>query len=405
MKIIEIGTGYTSIPANKGAATEIVVDCLSCSLIKLGHDVTVVDIEDQNRLPTKLPIVEVKMPHGFSATDEALGIKHKLKRVIYSVALAKTLKRMLATLPADEHVVLHFHNQYNAFFFYKLIPAKLREKAMVAYTCHSYIWHNDWDKIEGVVKKRYFQEVDAMRRADVVFTLNEDAREKIVNRVGVPADRVVLIDNGVDVDVYRPLSAGETDRLRAPMGLAGARALIQVGSVCDRKNQLGALQMLEPLMQQMGDLVYLYAGGIIDDEYKASIDEYAASHGIADRVRYLGELKPGKDLNDYYNVATCSVFTTKAEAFGLVVIESMASGCPVLIDAALQTDLIGPLKYSNPDEFRVQVERLLTDEGYAAAQSASSRTKAASQYSWDKVAGDYLRGFSGARWLVEGGRC
>ena len=394
MKIIEIGTGYTSIPANKGAATEIVVDCLSRSLIKLGHNVTVVDIEDPSRLPTELPIVEVKMPRGFSATDEALGIKHKLKRVVYSIALAKTLRGMLAALPSDEHVVLHFHNQYNAFFFYKLVPSKLRDKARVAYTCHSYIWHDDWDKIEGVIKKRYFQEVDAMRRSDVVFTLNEDAREKIVDRVGVPSDRVVLIDNGVDVDAYRPLPSEEIDRVRASMGLVGFRSVIQVGSVCDRKNQLGALRMLEPLMQQMKDLVYLYAGGIIDEEYKAAIDDFAAAHGIAERVRYLGELKPGNDLNVCYNVASCGVFTTKAEAFSLVVIESMASGCPVLIDAALQSDLKEPLRYSTPEEFRARVERLLTDGAYASAKSASSRAEAASQYSWDKVAGDYVAHFA-----------
>ena len=148
MRIFEIGTGYTSIPADKGAATEIVVDNLSRSLIKLGHDVTVVDIEDPNRLPTDLPILEVPMPEGFGATDEALGIKHKLKRIVYSVKLASVLKKELHQLPAGDKVLLHFHNQYNAFFFYKLVPSSLRTKVAVAYTVHSYIWHDDWNVIE-----------------------------------------------------------------------------------------------------------------------------------------------------------------------------------------------------------------------------------------------------------------
>ena len=128
MRIFEIGTGYTSIPADKGAATEIVVDNLSRSLIKLGHDVTVVDIEDPNRLPTDLPILEVPMPKGFGATDEALGVKHKLKRVVYSIKLAGVLKRVLRQLPAGEKALLHFPNQYNAFFFYRLVPSRLRKK-------------------------------------------------------------------------------------------------------------------------------------------------------------------------------------------------------------------------------------------------------------------------------------
>lgn len=393
MRIYEIGTGYTSIPADKGAATEIVVDCLSRALIELGHDVAVVDIEDADRLPTALPITEVKMPKGFSATDEALGIKHKLKRVVYSICLAKTLRRMLSELPAGENAVVHFHNQYNAFFYYRLVPARLRRRALVAYTCHSYIWHDAWEKIEGTIKKRYFQEVDAMRRADVVFALNEDAREKIVERIGVPEGRVVLIDNGVDVGAYRPLPPDEVGALRASAGLADAPALIQVGSVCERKNQLGALQMIEPLMERFSNLVYLYAGGVIDAEYKASIDVYAEEHGIADRVRYLGELKPGKELNEWYNVATCGVFSSKTEAFYLVVIESMASGCPAFIDASLQSELKGAIRYASPQELCDHIEKMLCDEKYHAAVSDASRREASSRYSWNKVASDYAHLF------------
>lgn len=58
MKIFEIGTGYTSIPARMGAATEIVVAELTTSMQKLGEDVTIVDIKDKNRMPARLPITE-----------------------------------------------------------------------------------------------------------------------------------------------------------------------------------------------------------------------------------------------------------------------------------------------------------------------------------------------------------
>lgn len=54
MKIFEIGTGYTSVPARMGAATEIVVAELTTSMRKLGEDVTIVDIKDKNRMPTRL---------------------------------------------------------------------------------------------------------------------------------------------------------------------------------------------------------------------------------------------------------------------------------------------------------------------------------------------------------------
>lgn len=393
MRIFEIGTGYTSIPADKGAATEIVVDNLSRSLIKLGHDVTVVDIEDPNRLPTDLPILEVPMPKGFGATDEALGIKHKLKRVVYSIKLAGVLKKVLHQLAAGEKALLHFHNQYNAFFFYRLVPSSLRSKVAVAYTVHSYIWHDDWDVIEGTIKKRYFQEVDAMKRADQSFVLNADAISLITELVGVDASKLTLIANGVDTEAYRPCESSEVADLASSLGLADMDCIIQVGSVCDRKNQIGALKMVAPLMRERENLAYIYAGGVIDQEYKDSLDAFASSYGISERVVYLGELKPGKELNRYYNLAKCSLFSTKAEAFSLVVIEAMSSGQPVFVDSSLKVDLDGVERYNDGDELRRKISRILDDEPERERMAAAARATVLEKYSWDKIAVDYARAF------------
>lgn len=393
MRIFEIGTGYTSIPADKGAATEIVVENLSRSLIKLGHDVTVVDIEDPNRLATDLPILEVHMPKGFGATDEALGIKHKLKRVVYSIKLAGVLKRVLHQLPAGDKALLHFHNQYNAFFFYGLVPSSLRSKVAVAYTVHSYIWHDDWDVIEGTIKRRYFQEVDAMKRADQSFVLNDDAISLIAEHVGIDASKLTLIANGVDTEAYRPCESSDVDDLESSLGLADMDCIIQVGSVCDRKNQMGALKMVAPLMRERENLAYIYAGGVIDREYKDSLDAFASSYGISERVVYLGELKPGKELNRYYNLAKCSLFTTKAEAFSLVVIEAMSSGQPVFVDSSLKVDVDGIERYNDGDELRRKISRILDDETERERMAVAARTTVLEKYSWDKVAFDYARAF------------
>ena len=171
MKIYEIGTGYPSIPAQMGAATEIIVEELTRSFIKLNKDVQIIDIADENRAETDLPIIEVKVPSVFTKADLSLGILHKLKRVVYSVALALKLIRILRQ--ADDEIVLHFHNQYNMFFFLLLVPEKYRKKAKVAYTNHNGYWSLPWEEAEPVLKKRYFQEIECMKKADIVFVLNE----------------------------------------------------------------------------------------------------------------------------------------------------------------------------------------------------------------------------------------
>ena len=111
MKIYEIGTGYTPIPAKMGAATEIVVEELAKSFQKKGKDVTILDIKADDRLRNNLPIIEVNVPDKFTSTDVQLGIMHKLKRVVYSISLAQSLKKIIKR--SNEKIVLHFHNQYN----------------------------------------------------------------------------------------------------------------------------------------------------------------------------------------------------------------------------------------------------------------------------------------------------
>ena len=109
MKIYEIGTGYTPIPAQIAAATESVVEELTKAFMKMGQPVEIIDIAAKERASHHLPITEVKIPSFLSKKDVGLGILHKLKRVIYSIALSFRLKNILKAAE-NEKVVLHFHN-------------------------------------------------------------------------------------------------------------------------------------------------------------------------------------------------------------------------------------------------------------------------------------------------------
>ena len=302
MKIYEIGTGYTSIPAQMGAATEIVVEELTKSLLAMGEPVEILDISAEQRAAHSLPITEVKVPRIFTGKDVSLGLAHKLKRVAYSVSLAFSLCRILRKEKAP--VVLHFHNQYNLFFFFKLVPERLRRKARISYTVHSYIWHGAWKDIQADVSRRYFQECFCIRHADCVFVLNEQTKQNLCRNLGADEQKIHLINNGVNADTYCPLSNEEILSIKSAHALNGKRILVQVGSVCDRKNQLGAIKMLAAFLRENKDAVYMYAGGIIDKDYQESIKKFAAENQIDAQVIYAGELVPGEILNKYYNAAS-----------------------------------------------------------------------------------------------------
>lgn len=385
MKIYEIGTGYTPIPAQMGAATEIVVEELTRSFIKLNKNVEIIDIADEKRVENDLPIIEVKVPYFFTKADVSLGIMHKLKRVVYSVALAQKLRKILKK--SNEETVLHFHNQYNLFFFLKLVPEKYRKKAKIAYTVHSYIWGTGWEEIENTVKKKYFQEIYCVKNADIVFVLNDITTDHFVNRLGVNREKIFKIINGVSLDKYKPLDTNQVDNIKNALNLKDKKIIFQVGSVCERKNQLGSFEALCGYMKQHPDVVFMYAGGVIDEEYQQSIINLAREKELSDRVIYAGELSPGKQLNEYYNIADCSIFTSKLESFGLVIIEAIASGTPIVVSGKPMFKLeSGYYTYSNQDELIEIIDRILNNPDLTEADSK----EVLSEYNWDSVAKRHL---------------
>ena len=271
----------------------------------------------------------------------------------------------------------------NMFFFLKLTSKKLRQKAVMAYTVHSYIWGTQWDEIKETVNKKYFQEVFCVRNSDLVFVLNDITIDHFVNQLGVKRDVIYKVINGVNVQRYSALPAEEVASLKEANGFSGKKLIFQVGSVCDRKNQFGSVKMLCDYLKANKDIIYMYAGGIIDDGYQQSIINFAQENGIADQVKHVGELSPGVQLNQYYNMADCSVFTSNLESFGLVIIEAISSGTPVIIGSNLMFDLSsGYYMYHNEQEFVEQVDTVLSGKELTCGDGKEVVDK----YNWDTVA-------------------
>ena len=284
-------------------------------------------------------------------------------------------------------MVLHFHNQYNLYFALKLVPKGLLKKATIAYTVHSYIWGTQWKEIESIVKKKYFQEITCVKKADVVLVLNDITIDHFVNRLGVDREKIHKIINGVNIDRYSPLSEADVIALKNANNIQDKKVIFQVGSVCDRKNQFGSIRMLTKYLREHRDVIYMYAGGIIDSEYQQSIVDYAMENEISGQVRYVGELAPGEQLNGYYNIADCCVFTSSLESFGLVIIEAISSGTPVVLGSNLMFALDGGFSmYHTGEEFVSMVDTALN-------QSKISRDvygDILDKYSWDSVARDHI---------------
>jgi glycosyltransferase involved in cell wall biosynthesis len=406
IKIIEIGTGYTSIPSKVGAATEIVVEEIVKSCLKKGADITIFDISDDQRTPSNLPIEPVYLP-GFIAgkVGYSLGVFHKIKRVWYSTLLAFKLNRYIKK---DRSYILHFHNQYNFFFFWKLSTASKRKNVKLYYTNHTYTWSLAWNDIESLVKTKYYMERYSMQKADMTFVLNENTVSNLIEHAEIEKEKIKLIPNGVNTEVFTKLAPGDKSvlDLRRKLKMENKKIFFHAGTICERKNQLKIIQYLTPAFKANPDFILIYAGGIREDDYFASINKYCIEAEIEKNVFYAGELPPGKDLNTYYNLAEAFIFASKSEGFSLALLEALASGLPALLSKNLEIEFIkvkdnGISTFENQEEFLALLKSEILCPERQQHHAAQARDFVVKNYSWDKVVEKYFPGIPYADYTAQ----
>ncbi len=385
MKLIEVGTGYTSIPANMGAATEIVVEELAKVFEKDNINYEIFDIKDENRKKTNLRIKEINVPKIFRKKDTTLGIMHKFKRVAYSLSLSKVLRKEIKN--SNEEIAIHFHNQYNMFFFLITTSKKLRKKVKTYYTVHSYIWSNTWEEIQSTINKKYFQEIYSIKNADKIFVLNKTNENHFTEKLNVDKEKIVIIDNGVNTDIYKPTKQNKNNT-----------TFFHSGSVCDRKNQMECVKRLYSYMKKDKNIEFLYAGGIIDSDYKQNIDNFVKKNELEKQVTYLGELTPGEEMNKYYSSSKAFMFPSKQESFGMVILEAMSAGLPVITNNKSIIKILEKLKdvilfYEDEESFNDIIKNKILNEEERVKIGEKSRKIVEQEYSWNVIAHKYLKEF------------
>jgi len=145
-----------------------------------------------------------------------------------------------------------------------------------------------------------------------------------------------LVRNGVDAARYRPpRDRGERAAARRALGLTGRLAVLAVGGIEPRKGSLTLLDGFAALRHAAPARapVLIVAGGATLFDYRDEVDRFAVHAGALglgrDAVRVLGPVSD-PELERVYRAADVFAFPSVKEGFGLVVLEALASGLPVV---------------------------------------------------------------------------
>lgn len=176
------------------------------------------------------------------------------------------------------------------------------------------------------------------------------------------ASPIQVIPTGLPVEDFQD-GDGEAFRRRHEIPL-NKPLLLYVGRVAHEKNIGFLISALAHLRNAHPEAVLLIAG---EGPALPSLKAQAAARGLAGQVRFLGYLQRGAPLHDCYRAADVFVFASRTETQGLVLLEAMALGVPVVAQAHLGTaDVLREgqgcrIAPDDPTAFAQRIAELLSD--------------------------------------------
>jgi len=169
--------------------------------------------------------------------------------------------------------------------------------------------------------------VTALTRAARVFSVSDSLKRHAVN-LGIPADKIQVVGNGVDTEKFFPMDKLEArSKLQIP---SDAPVLISVGGLVERKGFHRVIDCLPALRQRFPGIQYLIVGGPSPEgDMRTELEAQVARLGLAGQVKFLGAM-PSKELRLPLSAADVFVLSTRNEGWANVFLEAMACGLPVI---------------------------------------------------------------------------
>jgi D-inositol-3-phosphate glycosyltransferase len=240
---------------------------------------------------------------------------------------------------------------------------------------------------------RISAEEEIVAKADRVVCATELEKSQLVHLYNADPERVEVVPLGVDVDRFRPLDKAEA---RRRLGFEDEKIVLFVGRLEPLKGVdilINAAAMLESDVE----CSVLIVGG--DESSHAQVTQLqglASDLGIEHRVAFTGAVDH-ETLPLFYNAADICVVPSHYESFGLVAVEAMACGVPVV--ASRVGGLTGTVKDGEtgylvpwlcPEPFAERIEMLLENESLRRNLGEAAR-EAVTRYRWPNVAARVLQ--------------
>ena len=234
---------------------------------------------------------------------------------------------------------------------------------------------------------------------DTEWLLTYEASEVIVNSnymkseiqrlFGLPFEKINVVPNGVNLNNFNNVYRDYDFRRRFAMD--NEKIILFMGRLVYEKGIQHLIAAMPKILDHYHDVKLVIAGkGGMLDELKAQ----ANNLGISQKVYFAGYLN-SKDVQKMYRCADISVFPSTYEPFGIVALEAMLAGVPVVVsdigglNEIVEHGVTGMKSYAgNPNSIADSILTLLFDHKLCDQVVKNAKAKVKAEYNWSKITSD-----------------
>lgn len=357
----------TAVPADRGGVGRY-IDGLVAALSAAGQRLVVVcqrsDAERFTRIASSAEIVP-----GPSA------ISHRPARLAWE----QTGLPLVAQQVGAELI----HSPYYTMPLHAPVP--------VVVTVHDVTFFSE-PELHSAVRTGFYRSASrtAVRRAARVVVPSQATRDELVRLLDADPGHIDVVPHGVDLSTFHPPSEAECRRVTERLGLHGQRYVAFLGVLERRKNVPDLVRGWVRAVEDLDDPPALVLAGSSgwDDEVDQAITEVPGHL----KVVRPGFLRPA-DLPGLLGGALVVAYPSKAEGFGLPVLEAMACGAAVLTSRRLSLPEVGgdAVAYTEPDSAGIaeSLRALIQDPPAREALSRAGQERARA-FTWQASATAHL---------------
>jgi glycosyltransferase involved in cell wall biosynthesis len=350
-------------PRVNGVSTSI--QTFARELLAKGHEVTLIAPDYGQGAPEPFEVIRIPSRYlPVDPEDRILRVRH--------------LRRHRRELARGGFDLVHIQTPFIAHYSGVSLARRLGIPALESY--HTF-FEQYLDKYVPLIPSAWLRfaarKFSAAQCNDVdALVVPSNAMLEVLKRYGVRTPAAV-IPTGIELAQF---SAGDGSRFRARYGIPPERpVLVHVGRLAFEKNIDFLLRMLARVKAQVPEVLLLVAG---EGPARRGLERQARSLGLTDNTFFVGYLDREGPLEDCYCAGDAFIFASNTETQGLVLLEALALGVPVVSTAVMGTKEVlvegrGCLiAEEDEQDFADKCLRLLADPDLRSALSRAAVTYA-----------------------------